>query len=99
VTKVMGHGSRLFCRVDANGFPRQKPKQREKTVKGFRTGDTVRAIVPEGQKAGKYIGRVAVRTSGSLNIKTTETTVQGISWKYCSVLQRAGEYAFFSSPA
>lgn len=96
--KAMGHGSRLFCRMDRFGFPRQKPKQKEKTVKGFRTGDLVRAVVSKGKKAGKHTGRVAVRNTGNFNIRTVETTVQGISWKYCSLLQRADGYAF-SSPA
>ncbi len=96
--KAMGHGSRLFCRMGGFGFPRQKPKQREKTVKGFRTGDLVRAAVSKGKKAGKYTGRVAVRNTGSFNIKTAETTVQGMPWKHCSILQQADGYAF-SSPA
>lgn len=96
--KAMGHGSRFFCRVDRFGFPRQKPKQRRKTVKGFRTGDLVRAVVSKGKKAGKYTGRVAVRNTGSFNIKTVERTVQGISWKQCSILQQADGYAF-SFPA
>lgn len=98
LAKAMGHGSRLFCRVDRFGFPRQKPKQREKTVRDFRTGDLARAVVPKGKKAGVHTGRVAVRKTGSFNIKTVETTVQGISWKYCRLLQQADGYAF-SSPA
>jgi hypothetical protein len=96
--KAMGHGSRLFCRVDRFGFPRQNPKQREKTVRGFRTGDLVRAVVSKGKKAGEYTGRVAVRNTGSFNIKTVEKTVQGISWKYCRLLQRADGYAYSSPP-
>lgn len=96
--KACGHGSRVFCRPDKHGFPRQKPKQRSKTVRGFRTGDLVRAVVSRGKKAGKYTGRVAVRNTGSFNIKTVETTVQGISWKHCFILQQADGYAF-SSPA
>ena len=96
--KAMGHGSRLFCRVDRFGFPRQKPKQREKTARGFRTGDLVRAVVPEGKKAGVHTGRVAVRARGSFDIKTNGNAVQGISWRYCRLLQRASGYAF-SSPA
>lgn len=96
--KAMGHGSRFFCRVDRFGFPRQKPKQRGKTVKGFRTGDLVQAVVSKGKKAGKYTGRLAMRSTGSFNIKTMEKMVQGISWKHCSILQQADGYAF-SSPA
>ena len=96
--QAVGRGSRVFCRPDRHGFPRQKPKQRSKTVRGFRTGDLVRAVVTRGKKAGKYTGKVAVRKSGSFNIKTGTRTEEGISWKYCSLLQRADGYAF-SSPA
>jgi 5-methylcytosine-specific restriction endonuclease McrA len=96
--KAMGHGSRLFCRMDKHGFPRQGPKSREKTVRGFRTGDLVQAVVPKGKKAGKHTGRVAVRATGSFNVNTNGKTVQGISWRHCRLLQRACGYAF-SSPA
>jgi hypothetical protein len=53
-------------------------------VKGFRTGDIVKAIVPSGKKAGAYAGKVAIRTSGSFNVSTTTGVVEGISHKYCS---------------
>jgi 5-methylcytosine-specific restriction endonuclease McrA len=96
--QAVGRGSRVFCRPDRHGFPRQKPKQRSRTVQGFRTGDFVRAVVIRGKKAGKYTGKVAVRRSGSFNIKTETRAEEGISWKYCSLLQRADGYAF-SSPA
>jgi hypothetical protein len=58
-----------MCRMDKYGFPRTGPKQ-AKIVKGFQTGDTVKAIVPKGKNQGTYHGRVAVRTSGSFNITT-----------------------------
>ena len=84
--QAVGRGSRVFCRPDRHGFPRQNPKQRSKTVRGFRTGDLVRAVVTRGKKAGKYTGKVAVRKSGSFNIKTGTRTEEGIFWKYCSLL-------------
>jgi hypothetical protein len=42
------------------------------------------------------MGRVAVRSSGSFNIKTeTETeTVQGISCKYCQPIHRTDGYGY-----
>ncbi len=98
VAKAMGHGSRQFCRMNKIGLPRQNPKQRAKTVRGFRTGDIVRAVVPKGKNTGKHTGRVAVRARGSFNIKTKRGTVTDLSWKYCQVLQRADGYVF-SSPA
>ena len=92
--KAMGHGSRQVCRVDKYGFPRTKAKPRSKKVKGFQTGDIVKAIVTNGKKVGTYTGRVAVRTSGSFNIKTKAATVQGIGWKYCKKIQCSDGYNY-----
>jgi hypothetical protein len=91
--KAMGRGSRQMCRVDRFGFPRTGAKS-TKTVKGFQTGDIVKAIVTKGKKIGIYTGRVAVRTSGSFNIKTGSETVQGISWKYCNLIQKTDGYTY-----
>jgi len=96
--QAVGRGSRLFCRPDRHGFPRQRPKQRSKTVRGFRTGDLVRAVVTRGKKAGNHSGRVAVRARGSFNVKTDMGTVTDVPWKCCALVQRADGYAF-SSPA
>ena len=88
-----GHGIRQMCRVDKYGFPRTKAKQ-FKRVHGFQTGDMVRAVVPTGKKSGTYIGRVSVRATGNFNIKTENGTVQGISYRYCRLLQRADGYNY-----
>ena len=42
-----GHGSRQKCNVNDLGFPCSKPKGAKK-VKGFQTGDLVRATVTTG---------------------------------------------------
>lgn len=68
---------------------------RTKRVKGFGTGDMVRAHVTSGKKVGNYVGRVAVRASGSFNIHTSGELVQGISHKYCHLVQRADGYGYF----
>jgi hypothetical protein len=88
-----GHGSRQMCRVDRFGFPRTKAKQL-KRIHGFQTGDIVKAIVPCGKKSGTYIGNVAIRTKGSFNLKTESATVQGISYRYCLLLQQADGYNY-----
>jgi len=90
-----GHSSRQFCRMDRYGFPRTGAKPRQKNVHGFQTGDMVKAVVTAGKKAGIHIGRVAVRSTGSFNIKTTFGTVQGIGWKYCRILQKADGYNYY----
>jgi len=67
---------------------------RKKKVFGFQTKDTVEALVPSGKKAGKYVGRVAIRASLSFNIQTYTETVQGISWKYCTLCSHADGYSY-----
>ncbi len=88
-----GHGNRQMCQVDRFGFPRTKAKQ-QKRVRGFQTGDIVKAVVTKGKKIGRYVGKVAVRLSGSFNLKTPNCTVQGISYRYCQLLHRADGYSY-----
>jgi hypothetical protein len=92
--RAMGRGSRQMCSVDRYGFPRTSPKARQKKVRGFQTGDMVEAVVPRGKKAGRYVGRVAVRSTGSFNIKTRSGTTQGISYQHCRILQHTDGYAY-----
>lgn len=82
-----------MCRVDKYGFPRTSAKKTS-VVHGFKTGDMVLASVPTGKKQGVYVGRVAVRSSGSFNIQTKSGVVQGISHKHCRILQRSDGYNF-----
>lgn len=91
--KATGHGSRQMCRMDRYGFPRTGPKQARR-VKGFQTGDIVRAVVRSGVKAGTYVGKVAVRRTGSFNITTPTRTVQGISHRFCTVLHHCDGYSY-----
>jgi 5-methylcytosine-specific restriction endonuclease McrA len=88
-----GHGSRQMCLPDRYGFPRTKAKGNKK-VKGFQTGDMVKAIVTTGTKQGTYIGRVAVRSTGSFNIVTSTQTIQGISHRFCQMLHNADGYSY-----
>ena len=93
-----GHGSRQMCRMDKRGFPRTGPKA-AKRVKGFQTGDIVRAVVPRGKYVGTYVGRVAVRTSGSFDVVTSKAKVQGISYRFCSALHRCDGYTYMKGNA
>ena len=88
-----GHGSRQMCRTDKFGFPKRYVP-RLKFVKGFQTGDIVKANVTKGKKKGQYVGRVAVRTSGSFNLKTKEGLVQGISHNYCQIIHQKDGFAY-----
>ena len=88
-----GRQSRQMRQVDQFGFPRTGAKQ-NRIVKGFQTGDMVKAIVTKGKKIGTYVGRVAVRASGYFNIKTHQGMVQGISHKYCSIQHTLDGYSY-----
>ncbi|WP_293350608.1 MULTISPECIES: RNA-guided endonuclease IscB [unclassified Microcoleus] len=90
--KATGYGTRQMCRTDRFGFPSRYVPQ-NKFVKGFQTGDIVKAVVTSGKKIGEYVGRVAVRTTGSFNISASEL-VQGISHKYCKIVHRKDGYSY-----
>ena len=92
--KCTGRGSYQRTRLDKYGFPRGY-LMRSKDVRGFRTGDLVRAEVPaNSKKAGCHVGRVAVRASGSFNIQTGHAVVQGIAHRHCQLIQRADGYGY-----
>jgi 5-methylcytosine-specific restriction endonuclease McrA len=91
--KAMARQSRQMVLPDRYGFPRTKAKSRTQ-VHGFRTGDLVKAKVPVGKKAGLYLGRVAVRASGSFNIRTRQAMIQGISYRYCQRIHASDGYTY-----
>ena len=99
--KCSGHGKRQVIHVDKFGFPRLnkhgelvKKSAPVKEVKGFQTGDIVKAVVTKGKKIGSYLGKVAVRSSGSFNVKTVSETIQGINHKYCKQVHRQDGYVY-----
>jgi len=88
-----GRQRRQMVLMDKRGFPRTRAKGRS-CVQGFRTGDIVRARVASGTKTGSYLGRVAVRASGSFNITTRTGTIQGVAARYCTALQHTDGYSY-----
>jgi 5-methylcytosine-specific restriction endonuclease McrA len=91
--KATGHGSRQQCRTDKYGFPsRYVPK--DPFVKGFQTGDIVKAIVTKGKKVGQYLGRVAIRSSGSFNVSDKTGLIDSISYKYCTLIHKKDGYGY-----
>jgi hypothetical protein len=68
---------------------------RQKQVRGFKTGDRVRAVVPAKlETAGTHVGRVQVRKSGSFSLKTRDTDLDGINAQYFQLIQRADGYDY-----
>jgi hypothetical protein len=94
--------------MDKFGFPRTRTDKKTgkrvlasprsaKRVKGFQTGDHVRAVIPRGKYKGTHVGRVIIRASGSFDIKTKSGKVSA-NWKYCKLLQRDDGYEYSHLP-
>jgi hypothetical protein len=80
--------------MDRFGFPRGKPKQK-KFKHGFRTGDSVKAVVPSHLKtAGTYVGRMVAKVNGAFTIATSKGRVTDIGKNSCRKLQRADGYGY-----
>lgn len=58
----------------------------------------VKAVLAKGVHLGTWIGRVAVRATGSFNVQTANGVRQGIGWKFCRVIQRADGYGYSTTP-
>lgn len=90
-------GRGQYCRTntDAQGFPKgYLPKL--KIHFGLITGDMVKAVIPKGKYAGTYMGNVAVRASGYVDIKDIKgrRIAQGINHKYIRLIHRFDGYYY-----
>jgi hypothetical protein len=91
--KASGRGDDL-TKLTAHRLPRGSCMC-TKSVRGFQTGDMVRAEVPTGNKAGTRAGRVAVRRSGSFRVGHAN----GINARYCKLLHCADGYCYAQQSA
>lgn len=92
--KATGRGEHCRTNWTKEGFPRGY-KMRQKYVRGLKTGDRVRAVVPAKFKtAGIHVGRVQVRKSGSFSLKTRSRDIDGISAIYVHLIQRGDGYEY-----
>jgi hypothetical protein len=87
--KAVGRGSRQMCRMNKYGFPRTKAKG-AKRIKGFQSGDIVKAIVPKGKLKGSHVGAIGTRAKGNFMMYG----IGDINWKYCSIVHRADGYQY-----
>ncbi len=96
--KAYGRGSIQKCQVNKFGFPRSKPKF-AKRIFGFQTGDILKVDQPKGKKAGQYMGRVTIRTSGHFTIRPTLSCsdLVGASHKLCTFIQRVEGYFYYGA--
>lgn len=64
---------------------------------GFQTGDICQAVVTVGKKIGTYVGRVAVRATGSFNIRTKNTLITDINHRFFKLLQNSNGYNYLTT--
>jgi 5-methylcytosine-specific restriction endonuclease McrA len=89
-----GRQNRQMRNVDKHGFPVGRAKGPSR-VRGFRTGDLVKAVCPAHlKKAGTHVGRVLVRTRGIFDVQTRQGRVKDIPARYCQRLQAADGYRY-----
>jgi 5-methylcytosine-specific restriction endonuclease McrA len=88
--RSIGRGTRQVRRSDAYGFPRGRAK-RVKDVRGFRTGDLVRLVQPQGKYAGIHVGTVAVRERGDFDVATPAGKITAPHSRF-TLLQRNDGY-------
>ena len=92
--EAKGRQSRQMVNVDHLGFPRGKPKGPSR-VRGFRTGDLVKAVVPPHLRAkGVHSGRVLVRTRGIFDLQARHGRVKDIPARYCRSLHHNDGYGY-----
>lgn len=92
--KCSGHGTRQKINPDKYGFPRSH-KSQESVFFGFKTGDIVKAVIPEGKSkyAGTHFGRVAVRATGTFKLYA-DRTINSIKHSYCKLAQKRDGYRY-----
>ncbi|MFX0061536.1 MAG: RNA-guided endonuclease IscB [Candidatus Hermodarchaeota archaeon] len=97
--QATGRGTRQMARVNKVGFPISHRK-RTKQVRGFQTGDLVCADIPKGKYTGRWLGHVAIRSSGYFDLKGLggKRLYQGISYKYCRCLQHGDGWYYTKTP-
>ena len=91
--KATGHGSRQMVNSDKYGFPRGKPKLRQKSVFGFQTGDMLKTVIPKGKYSGTHTGRIAVRKKGNFKLKTSTQTFD-VNYKYCRHVHKSDGFSY-----
>ncbi len=92
--EAKGRQSRQMVNMDERGFPRSNPKGAS-SVRGFRTGDLIKAVVPSHLKAkGVHIGRVLVRARGIFDVQTRQGRVKDVPARFCHRLHQNDGYAY-----
>lgn len=90
-----GRGTRQRTLLNKYGFPRGY-LSRQKNMFGFQNNDYIKIEVPKGKHEGEYTGYVIIRRTGYFDIRDASgnNLLQGISYKYCHLIQRYSGYKY-----
>ena len=86
--KATGYGNRQVCQTDKYGFPKVH-RMRAGSFLGFKTGDMVKATIPNGKYVGTHVGRVAIRFRPSFRLNGFD-----VHPKHLTALHRKDGYAY-----
>jgi 5-methylcytosine-specific restriction endonuclease McrA len=90
--KATGHGRRQMCQTDKYGFPKSH-RARQKTAFGYRTGDIVKAVIPNGKYAGVYVGRITIRQTPKFGLCGFDCHP-----KYLTPIHKSDGYSYRKKP-
>lgn len=93
IIKATGHGNRQMCGTNKYGFP-IRHRANIKKYFGFQTGDIVKALIPSGKYAGKYIARISVRAKGSFKLTVPGRKSFDASYRYLKPTHKADGYNY-----
>lgn len=92
-----GHGRRQRCITDKYGCP-LRHACRAQSYRGFRSGDIVRAAIPNGKHRGTHVGRIAIRHRPSFRLCPAGASagigVIDVHPDRLSIIHRADGYAY-----
>lgn len=86
-----GHGNRQMCGTNKYGFP-IRHRTRCNRFLGFQTGDMVVAEVAKGKFAGKWVGRISIRSRPSFKIVSNQTF--DVHPKYLKTIHKSDGYRY-----
>ena len=81
--------ARRMRQPDSFGFPKGKTKE-SSSFHGIRTGDIGKAVVTKGKNKGTWIGRIAIRNTGTFKVGKKD----GINYKKIKIIQKKDGYSY-----
>lgn len=93
VITAKGRGNRIKGNTNCCGILNKNNIHREKTCRGFQTGDLCKIEIKRGKYAGVYVARITIRHNGQFDFKNGKQRIS-TNWKNCKVIQRNDGYDY-----